>query len=660
MRSRPLPPRRLPLLRLALALLAPVVSATAGCGNAPSPQSAPAAPAPHAALGLTAVPLPDDHAVEAAQLVADDHFWPGADLLVADRRKGVQLLDANGAVLATLPGRHTAIDHRAHADALLLATVDAADQRATLRRLDAATHHWSAPLRLPRTAWRIEALCLYQDEGGNGFVFLVGEDGVGEQWLVAQGSRPLERAQRVRGLALPPGADQCAVDDAGAHLIVDEEDVGLWAYGAHPEAAAQRRPVDLRAPFGALAGQTGFAALPDAVVVADPAAGLLRRYRAQDGGWQADGTHAAAPAAAVEALGARARGDVVELLARDEDGALLRGRIDRTPPGAARPAPLPLVAAAVQTTPVPGLGDAADDPAIWVHPSEPARSRVLGTDKQGGLLVWDLEGRLLQDLRVGRLNNVDVRAGFALGGHTVDLAVASNRDHDSLHLFAIERGDGSIRELGEIPTGLENIYGLCLGRAADGSIHAFANGKGGHFEQYRLSAPSGRIAGERVRAFALGGQPEGCVVDDPGQRLYAGEEDVGVWMIDARADAPAAAQPVIGVGGPLRADVEGLALYHGARASYLVVSSQGNDSYLVLDAAPPWNVRGAFRIGLDAARGIDGASETDGLDVTAANLGGPWAAGMLVVQDGRKRMPEENQNFKYVPWSAIAEALKLE
>ena len=62
----------------------------------------------------------------------------------------------------------------------------------------------------------------------------------------------------------------------------------------------------------------------------------------------------------------------------------------------------------------------------------------------------------------------------------------------------------------------------------------------------------------------------------------------------------------------------------------------------------------------DAARGIDGVSETDGLEVTSANLGGPWSQGMLVVQDGRKRMPEATQNFKFVPWSEVARALGLE
>ena len=90
-----------------------------------------------------------------------------------------------------------------------------------------------------------------------------------------------------------------------------------------------------------------------------------------------------------------------------------------------------------------------------------------------------------------------------------------------------------------------------------------------------------------------------------------------------------------------------------------MISSQGNDSYVVVDAEPPYALRGAFRVGINAEAGIDGTSETDGLDVTSANLGGPWHQGMLVVQDGRKRMPEQAQNYKYIPWADVAKALGL-
>lgn len=70
-------------------------------------------------------------------------------------------------------------------------------------------------------------------------------------------------------------------------------------------------------------------------------------------------------------------------------------------------------------------------------------------------------------------------------------------------------------------------------------------------------------------------------------------------------------------------------------------------------------MRGRFRIGINLAAGIDGVSETDGLEATSRNLGGAYAAGLLVVQDGYKRMPEAPQNFKYVAWDDVARALGL-
>src|SRR5690606_21965642 len=117
-------------------------------------------------------------------------------------------------------------------------------------------------------------------------------------------------------------------------------------------------------------------------------------------------------------------------------------------------------------------------------------------------------------------------------------------------------------------------------------------------------------------------------------------------------------EQVIAVGEWAKDDIEGLALYH-AEHPYLVISSQGNDSYLILDALPPYKVQGAFRVGINGEKSIDGVSETDGLEVTSANLGGEFTEGMLVLQDGRKRMPEGNQNFKYVSWKVIRETLNL-
>jgi len=92
----------------------------------------------------------------------------------------------------------------------------------------------------------------------------------------------------------------------------------------------------------------------------------------------------------------------------------------------------------------------------------------------------------------------------------------------------------------------------------------------------------------------------------------------------------------------------------------LIVSSQGDNSYVVLDAAAPFKVRGRFRVGFNVAAGIDGTSETDGLDVSTTNFGGAYGKGMLVIQDGYKRLPDGPQNFKYVGWEQVEKALGLE
>ncbi len=62
-----------------------------------------------------------------------------------------------------------------------------------------------------------------------------------------------------------------------------------------------------------------------------------------------------------------------------------------------RPAPSSrTVVATVETQPVDDFGDAADDPAIWIHPTRPELSLVIGTNKKRGLEVYDLAGRRIQ------------------------------------------------------------------------------------------------------------------------------------------------------------------------------------------------------------------------------------------------------------------------
>jgi 3-phytase len=318
------------------------------------------------------------------------------------------------------------------------------------------------------------------------------------------------------------------------------------------------------------------------------------------------------------------------------------------------------VQAAAETSPVASFWDAADDPAIWVHPTDPAQSLIVATDKRRGLEVYALDGSLRQSLPVGRMNNVDLRDGFALGGQRVTVVAATDRDHDAIALFAMSTERPELVDVAEglRTTGLTRIYGLCMyADRANDRLYVFVNGKDGRYEQHEmLATPGGRITTRVVRTFQVAKRPEGCAADDELGWLYVGEETVGFHRIAAAPDAPATLVTVDRVGGGrLVAHVEGIAIHRepGGRG-HLIVSSQGDDSYAVYRREPPNEFVGRFRI-VDGI--VDGTSGTDGIEVTSQPLPPPYDEGLLVVQDGRNSSPAARQDFKLVPWREVRRAL---
>lgn len=305
-----------------------------------------------------------------------------------------------------------------------------------------------------------------------------------------------------------------------------------------------------------------------------------------------------------------------------------------------------------ETTPVESAGDAADDSAIWFNATHPSDSRVLGTDKQRGLEVYDLQGHRVQSLPVGRLNNIDLRQGVPMQGRRMDLAVATHRDEGGLMVFEIGR-DGRVIPIGLAKMELEKIYGTCLYRHGD-ELHVFTNSMDGRYQHHRLELADAGPEITLLREFRLDSQPEGCVADDRTGRLFIGEEDVGVWVMAAAPEAATTRQLVVRAKPPLAADIEGLALYG---SEFLLVSSQGNHRFAVLDARPPYRLQGTFRVDADPVAGFGDVRDTDGVAVSADDFGPDFPQGLVVLQDGRNA--PENQNFKYLHWGQVVEALGL-
>lgn len=320
------------------------------------------------------------------------------------------------------------------------------------------------------------------------------------------------------------------------------------------------------------------------------------------------------------------------------------------------------VPAAVETPPVGTGDDAADDPAIWINSANPAASRVLGTDKQAGLYVYDLAGSISQFLPAGRLNNVDVRQGLATNLGVADVAIASNRTDNSISIFHIDRATGVLTPSSSIPADQVEPYGICAGdgraQGGDGAM-AIVTYKTGAITIYRFGETSG--AAPRVTAtIKLSSQLEGCVFDEVQNALFVGEEDVGLWRIDFTGTTPGEPRLIdrVGSGTGLVADVEGVGLWAGPDGSgYIVLSSQTANRYMVYNRTSPNQLVGSFAIGPGANGAIDGVTHTDGLEVTSVPLGPQFPRGGLFVQDDRNDAPGRlrplAQNFKFVDWRTI-------
>lgn len=348
----------------------------------------------------------------------------------------------------------------------------------------------------------------------------------------------------------------------------------------------------------------------------------------------------------------------IELVVSDSDCTdTLRATVTCTAPTD----PVTLVAATVETAPVPDSGDAADDPAVWVHPSDPTLSLVIGTDKQagGGLGVYGLDGVELQYLPFGELNNVDLRDGFSLGGSSVPLVTAGNRTDDTIAIFALDPATRRLRDVAARKITTITTYGSCMYKSpVSGKFYYFVDAKDGRIEQWELFESAGQVDAKKVRDLhQLSSQPEACAVDDEAKVLFVGEEATGVWKFDAEPDV-LAGPGYEGVliastesGGHLVRDVEGVAIAKtGAHSGYIFVSNQGESTYAVFTREAPHSYVKTFRV----ARGnacVDAVTGSDGIDVTAANLGPAFPSGVFVTQDDSN--DGSNQNFKLVPLEDI-------
>ncbi|MFD4909636.1 phytase [Kitasatospora purpeofusca] len=378
-------------------------------------------------------------------------------------------------------------------------------------------------------------------------------------------------------------------------------------------------------------------------------------------------------------------------------------------------------------------GDAnADDPAIWRNSADPGRSLVVATAKQGGLRVYDLDAREVQSVpapagpgagdAAGRFNNVDLVQGLQLSGGRADVAVVSDRGNDRLRIYRIDRdkAGGPLTDITDPAAhpvfsadqaeinDQKTAYGLATwtDRSTGRSYAVVSQRNRTRIALLELIAtPNGTVDYRQVRTIDLPSsfrlpngtswtpcaepgelpQVEGMVVDPADGTLYAGQEDVGIWRIDAglsgtpelidkvreygvpgnydegTEECAPGADPGYG-GKRLTADVEGLTLVTELDGDgYLLASSQGDNTFVAYDRERDDDneFEGAFRV-TAASTTLDGSEVCDGAAALNAPLGSKYPKGLLVVQDGKETPGDgerEATGFKFVDLGRVLDAI---
>ena len=200
-----------------------------------------------------------------------------------------------------------------------------------------------------------------------------------------------------------------------------------------------------------------------------------------------------------------------------------------------------------------------------------------------------------------RYNNVDVLYDAGRGRKIADLAIASDRENDTLAIWKIDENgvltDATHRKIPEIfggEPGEDTAYGLAAYTAPDGKDYVFVTqADGNKIAQLELKPRGQDYTFDLVRMLELpvpeGEDPsdyqsEGIVIDRETGIGYVGvEEELGLLSFVADPNGPDTFETIAPIDSPFFApDIEGVSIYYGDNGDGLIlVSSQGDSSFAV-------------------------------------------------------------------------------
>lgn len=293
-----------------------------------------------------------------------------------------------------------------------------------------------------------------------------------------------------------------------------------------------------------------------------------------------------------------------------------------------------------------------DDPAIWIHPTDPSSSLIIGTDKNedGGLFVFDLNGKILPKKTVSGLkrpNNVDLLQGVVLGADTLDIAVTGERMSHNMRVFslpdmkALDNGGIPMFE-GETEIEHRDLMGVALyHRKSDGKVFAIMGRKtgpsGSYLWQYELSADkNGVVSAQVVRKFGeFSGikEIEAIAVDAEMGYVYYSDENVGVRKYYADPEKGNDELALFGEN-DFADDHEGISVYKtGESTGFIIVSDQQANAFNIYrregDTGNP-------HLHTLLKKVYVSTMESDGSEVTSLPLGVHYPKGLFVAMSDDK------------------------
>jgi 3-phytase len=303
----------------------------------------------------------------------------------------------------------------------------------------------------------------------------------------------------------------------------------------------------------------------------------------------------------------------------------------------------------------------SDDPAIWVNPTDPSKSLVIGTDKDenGALYVFDLKGKSIPEKTIHGLkrpNNVDIAYGLLIGGKKVDIAVTTERMTHKIRVYtlpemkAIDNGGIGVYE-GETDTMFRDLMGIALYTNSKGEIYAIVGRKTGpadnYLWQYLLEDDgTGKLKATLKRKFGkYSGKKEieAIAVDNEMGYIYYSDEQFGVRKYYAD---PAKGNQELAVFAKegFTEDHEGISIYKTSDTTgYILVSDQSANQFKVYSREGDKSAHNHPLITFIKTS----TNQSDGSDIYSKPLNSDFKHGLFVAMS-------DNKTFQYYRWEDLA------